>query len=335
MQSKSEAQVSIIIINYNGLKFLPVCLDALEKIDYQDCQVILVDNASNDCSMDWLREYVKKNKLINFNLILNKHNLGFALANNQTALGVASEYLFFLNPDTKIEPNVIKILVEAMQSDSNIGICGCQIRSYDGEKKWHTGIGLDIFGYPVNNQKMFYVEGSALMVRAELFKQLGGFDEQYFMFHEDVDLAWRARLAGYQVVAVPPAVIYHFIGGVAGGSPNKKYKSTLMRRFMAERNNIRTLLKNYQIITLIFVMPLYFFINLLEIFIFVFSLKPKTALTYPRAWCWNIINLKNTLQHRAKIQQTRKISDFKIFKKMHLTSGKFLMFKKIGLPSFK
>ena len=327
-----EPNISIINVNYNGKKFLKAFFSSLKKLDYQNFEVIFVDNASSDGSIEFVKRNYPKARVIE-----NKKNLGFALANNQGAKIARGKYLFFLNNDTKIHPEVVSKLVEKMEKNPTIGICGGKILSYDGERYFHTGIGVDIFGYPVLGKKIFYIEGSALMIRKSLFEKLGGFDPLYFMFHEDVDLCWRARLLGYKVVAIPDAIIYHFAGGSAGGGEmnNGKYKSSYLRRYYHERNNVRTILKNYQIKTLLFIFPLYFLLNLLEIFIFLFTFKFKIILLYLKAYIWNLVNFGDTLKERRKIQRIRTISDLELMKNMYFRSGKIIAFLKVGIPEFK
>lgn len=323
--------VSIIIVNYNGSRFLSACFSSLEKIDYPNYEIIFVDNASHDESVEFVKEHYPRVKILK-----NKENLGFAQANNQACSEARGEYLFFLNNDTKVDSKILSCLVKKMEDDESIGICGCRIMSYDGRVHFHTGIGIDIFGYPVNKGEVFYAEGSALMIRNSLFHKLGGFDEKYFMFHEDIDLAWQVWLLGYRVVAADEAVVYHVAGGSAGGRvENKQYKSTLFRKYFSERNNIRTLLKNYSVKSLFSILPIYFLINLAEIIFFLSVLKPKVSFCYLKAIIWNLINFKNTLVFRKKIQRRRKITDKRVLRTMYKRIGKYLVFKNVRIPEFE
>ena len=327
-----QPEVSIITVNFNGKKFLENLFNSAMKLNYRNFEIIFVDNASTDGSV----EYVKKN-YPKVKVIENQDNLGFAIANNNAARIAKGEYIFFLNNDTKVHPDVIFELVKKIKEVPRIGIAGCRLMSYDGKKHFHTGIGIDILGYPVVLKKVFYIEGSALMIKKELFAKLNGFDSQYFMFHEDIDLAWRARLLGYNVVAFPLAIVYHAVGVAAGGGEKKngKYQTTFLRRYYSERNNIRTILKNYQFNTLLLILPLYFLINFTEIIFFLVTFKFKIIILYFKAYAWNFINFRNTLQERVRIQQTRTTSDKTIIKNMYLESGKFIALREVGIPIFK
>ncbi len=325
-------KVSIITVNYKGKRFLEDFFASLEKLNYQNWEVVFFDNASEDGSV----EYVQRNHS-EVKVMASERNLGFAAANNRAAEQATGEYLFFLNNDTKIDPDAISELVGEMEKNPKIGIGGCRMMSYDGERPFHTGIGIDVFGYPIVWRKVFYVEGAALMIKKRLFKKLGGFDSKYFMFHEDIDLAWRSRLLGYQVRAFPKAVVHHFGGGTAGGSEmhKGKYQSSFLRRYYAERNNIRTLLKNYQIQTLIFIFPCYFLMNLLEVLFFLATFKFKVVYLYLKAYAWNLVNLRDTLRERGKIQSNRLLSDRELMREMYFGSGKLFAFKKTGVPELK
>lgn len=326
------SKVSIIIVNFKGKIFLEGLFSSIKKLTYPNLEIIFVDNSPEEGNIRYVKENFPKVEVVE-----NNKNLGFSLANNQGAKIAKGEYLFFLNNDTKVNSDALLILVKKMEEDKNIGICGCRMMSYDGKRYFHTGIGLDIFGYPVLKDKIFYVEGSALMIRKELFEKLGGFDEKYFMFHEDIDLCWRARLLGYKIAVAPEAVIYHYAGGSAGGGEikGKKYETSYLRRYYSERNNIRTLLKNYEIKTLLFILPFYFLINLGEIILFFLTLRWKVVYLYLKAYIWNLINLPDTFQERKKIQKLRKIPDKEIMKNMYFGSGKFLAFLKVRVPKFR
>lgn len=330
---EKKIDLSIVIVSWNVKDLLKKCLTSIyENSQNISFEIFVVDNASSDGTVQMV-----KDEFPQVYLIENKKNLGFAKASNQGAKIARGRYLFFLNNDTKIDKKALVKLVEKMQKDKKIGICGCQVRSYDGRRVFHKGIGVDIFGYPIVWKKTFYVEGSALMIRKSLFKKLGGFDDDYFMFHEDIDLCWRCWLLGFKVVAVPSATVYHFVGAASGGRPKFKgqYKTTPLRRFFSEKNNLVTLLKNYETKTLIFILPLYFFVNLLEIFLYLVTLRWEIALLYPRAYLENMLDLKKILGKRAAVKKQRKIPDGEIIKKMYFGSAKFFSFQKVGIPILK
>lgn len=326
----TRVSVSIIILNYNGRSFLKSCLDSVLASEGVACEAIFVDNDSRDGSAEFVeREYP------GVRVIKNDHNAGFSAANNRAAAAAAGEYLFFLNNDTRVQARALSVLAAAMERDPSVGICGCTIMDYEGTAVFHCGIGADVFGYPVAGGEVFYAEGSALMIRKDLFQRLEGFDERYFMFHEDVDLAWRARLLGSRVAAVPEAVVYHAAGASAGGSMHQGvYTSTSFRRYLSERNNMRTLLKDYGSFRLFLIAPLYIVINLAEIVFFLLVLQPETASCYLKAYAWNIAWLPDTLRCRKRIQRERRVPDREITRFLYKGSGKLKALNKVRVPVF-
>ena len=325
--------ISIIIVNYKTYKFLDNCLNSIKQSPSSHTETIVFDNDSTPQKINPIK---KKFPQVKFST--SSKNLGFGSANNQAVKLARGQYLFFLNPDTKIAPNTLSLLIKKMKSDAHIGICGCRMYSYNGKKYHHSGIGLDIFGFPYNSQKTFYIEGSALMISKKLFIRLKGFDSLYFMFHEDIDLCWQVWLSGHTVTVEPSAKIYHQIGAIAGGTtPNQKqpYLTSILRRYYSERNNLRTLLKNYQTPTLIFIIPLYLIHNLFELLFFLVTFQPKIIFYYLKAYAWNILHLSNTLMLRRQVQNKRKINDLFILSKMHLGLGKLNVLLRTGIPHFK
>lgn len=302
-------KVSIIIVNYGKDYFIRKCLWSISKNNYPNKQIIVIDN--------------------------NKKNLGFAKACNLGAKKAKGEYLFFLNNDIMLGKEAISLLIKKLQSNPKIAIAGGTVRNYDDKKILHRSLGVDIFGFPLTTRKSFYIEGCAIMIKKQVFEKLY-FDADYFMFHEDIDLAWRARLLGYKMGFVNNACIYHWGGLSAGGSPSErnKYKTTYLRRFYSERNNLTTLLKNYSLLILFFILPFYLLINLSEILFLLIFGNPKAANCYLKSYSWNIKYLKTTLEKREKIQKQRKVNDFKIMKNMFFGSAKLLSFIKVGIPKF-
>ena len=323
--------ISIVIVNYNGKRFLANCIKSIKKSIYKNYEIVIIDNASKDGSIDSIQPSS------NINILKSKINLGFSEANNLAVKKAKGKYIFFLNNDTKILPDTLTNIVNILSSNNTLTIYTCSIYNYTNRIFFHSSICVDPLGFPVNHKKIFYAEGSALIVSKSLFLKLGQFDSKYFMFHEDIDLCWRAWLSGYNIDVIPNARINHYAGGSAGGgySKNKQYQSTTFRRYYSERNNIRTILKNYSYITLFFILPIYIIINLLEIIFFFLTFQPIVSLTYLKAYYWNIINLPDTIRQRKIIQDSRKISDWEILSKMYIGIGKIKMFLNTGIPYFK
>jgi len=244
---KNPPRVSIVVVNWNGKELLKNCLSSLDGTDYEDFDVIVVDNGSTDGSVEMVRE-----EFSFVGLVLNTRNLGFAKANNQgmkRALMNGADYVFLLNNDTEIiHKNWLKNLIEVAESSSKIGIVGCKLLLPNGNIQ-HAGGYVDYKGdhhYLVGDKigKVDYVTGAAFLVKREVVNKIGLFDEQFSpAFSEEVDYCMRARKAGYWVVYSPRTVIIHRMGATA------KKHSWLAP--IIYRNRVRCQLLNYPLSWLI------------------------------------------------------------------------------------
>lgn len=322
---ESNPLVSVIIINFNGIRYLKSCFDALMHGAYKDIEIIFVDNGSNDQSY----EFVKSN-FSGINAIKLNTNLGLARASNIGAKEAKGKYFFFFNNDTIADKDLILELVKRLEGDSSIGICGCRTLTYNGAKKINCGVPMDIFGYPFGFAKPFYVD-AAIFIRRNVFEEIGGFDEEMFLYGEDRDLCWRVRLYGYKVVVEPKAYFFHDSACVE--SNLKKYKTNIRKRFLGEFNALRSILKNYSLISLIFILPAYIFINLFEIIFFIFTSNLNVVKdVYIKSYVENLKLIKDMQKLRREIQKRRMVSDWDIIKDMQKISGKLLLLIKMGLP---
>lgn len=321
-------------MNFNCKNYLKKCLDSLSSQSCQDYELFIVDNASTDGSLEYLKTLDP-----NITIIANRKNLGYAKANNEAVKYVGGEYLFFLNCDTWLDKNCLKNLLRRVEK--NEGIFTPKQMSYDGRSFISCGLGCDIFGYPCSihrDKKLFYADGAALFIKKDLFVELGMFDERTFFSFEDIDLSWIALLQGYNVIPVQDAIVYHASGGTLKGGLIKgsKYITNIWRRYLGERNNLRNILKNYHLFTLFWILPLYLSINLAEMLLFSFIGKFKVVKNcYLKAWWYNILNFPDTWKQHREIQKKRKIGDWEIFKRMEWKIAKFQVLRKVGIPKFK
>ena len=218
-----EPLVSIVVVNYNGLKDLKLCFDSLYNLNYKNFELIFVDNNSQDNSVDFIRKNYPIVKIIEL-----KKNYGFARGNNIGVAEASGEYIVLLNNDTVVDKNWLTELVKVAEQSNNIGIIGSKNYYYHDKTEIFYAIGTcDKFGNTGNighkkrdnvlfNTQMncFFVCGAALMIKRELYEKINLFDPNYFAYFEDVDLCWRAIISGYDVVYVPKSFIYHKVGRV-------------------------------------------------------------------------------------------------------------------------
>ena len=193
-------KVSIIIINYNGKHHLQPCLESLLKINYNNTEIIIVDNNSTDDSVNFVSKNFPDVILIKLN-----ENKGFAEPNNIASKVATGELLLFLNNDTIVTPSFISELVKPIQQNSNVGICQSLLLKPD-ESIDSSGDFIDTLGIVYNSKtriseirEISSARGASMIIKKNIFDQLDGFDEKFYFSFEDVDLSWRCWIAGYKV----------------------------------------------------------------------------------------------------------------------------------------
>lgn len=321
MSSLRSNKVSIILVNWNGRKWLPKCLSTLSNQTYKNIEIIFVDNCSSDNSV----AYVKK-KFPKIIIIENSSNTGFSTAANVGVRAAKGKYLLIVNIDTWVENNFIERLVKFYKKNSFSVISPTEKR-YDKStiKILNTTIdptGTPAFYIPKNKNLPFYLCTSYFLTKKD-YIQSGGFDSGYFLYMEDVDWFWRINLLKMSYCYVPDVYIYHIGGGsVVGGF---SYATFLWRN----QNALQTLLKNYSIISLIVIIPVYLLQNFFEILFFLSTGNVPLVKSYYMGWLFNLKNLKIIIKKRKWIQKKRKVSDLEIIKKMYLGSAKLLHFRRI------
>jgi GT2 family glycosyltransferase len=256
--------VAVVILNWNGKKYLQQFLPALLASSYPNKKIIVADNASTDDSVNYV--------CANFPLvevICNTSNEGFAKGYNTALKKVQADYYVLLNSDVEVTPGWIEPVIDLLQSDATIGACQPKIKSYADRTHFEyagaCGGWLDEFGYPFSRGRVFdfteedtgqyenaapcfWASGAALFVRPQLYHQLGGLDEYFFAHQEEIDFCWRLQLAGYKVYVEPKSVVYHIGGGTLPKANNLKV-------FLNFRNNLIMLAKNLSFAECIWRLP--------------------------------------------------------------------------------
>jgi len=238
-ESPNSIELSVLMVTYNSSQTIKGCLESvLAEINNLSGELIIVDNHSTDDTPALLESYTAEHPEII--LELNKTNRGFAIGNNQALKLAMGKHLFVLNPDTVLKPGVLKALLEALEKDKKIGIVAPRLQFPDGRIQKtcrrfprHIDVIYNLFGlsalYPhsrhFNGWKMGDFDhetscqvdqpaGAALMIKGELFRELGGFDMNFPMFFNDVDLCKRVKNAGYEIWYLPQIMIQH-LGGAS------------------------------------------------------------------------------------------------------------------------
>ncbi len=245
--------VAIVILNWNGRKFLEQFLPSVVASVYDNKKVIVADNASADDSIHFLQ-----NNFPQVTIIQNSSNEGFAKGYNTALKQVTADYYILLNSDVEVTANWIAPVIELMESDHSIAACQPKILSFSNKNQFEyagaSGGWLDKFGYPFargrifdecetdkeqydNAEPCFWATGAAMFVKATVYHELGGLDEYFFAHQEEIDFCWRLQLAGFKVYVQPASVVYHVGGGTLPKGNSRK-------TFLNFRNNLIMLTKN-------------------------------------------------------------------------------------------
>lgn len=262
---------SIIIPNYNGMKFLPLCLKALfSEIDLNIDEVIVVDNASVDDSVLYIHEHFPMIKLINMD-----ENYGFAKAVNEGIREAQGEYIILLNNDTEVCVNWHYHLLKTISSNSStFSVSSKMIQFHNKDKIDDAGDELTLFGWAYqrghgdsidkydSNDLVFSACGGAAIYRKEVLDQIGYFDDYFFAYLEDVDLGYRATVHGYQNEYCSDAKVYH-IGSASSGGGLSSFKIKL-----SARNNVFLIYKNMPFLQIVINLPFLIAGSLLKYYIY-------------------------------------------------------------------
>ena len=241
--SRSSPVVSIIIVNWNGAKFIAKCLESVLQTADVQYQVVVVDNASTDGSDRTVEQVSLTDNRVR--LLRLKKNVGFSEANNLGAANSTGEYIALLNPDTKVDPGWLAPLLNKVRaSGDNIVQSKLDSDLLDGLGDFPTIHGLSlILAHGMRDratriEEVFSARAASMLLSTNKFKSLGGFDGTFFAGYEDVDLGWRHRLSGGKVFVEEDSIVYHF------GRAFTKRSGTL-EYFHKHKNSIAMVIKNY------------------------------------------------------------------------------------------
>lgn len=313
-------RVAVIVVNRNGRHLLADCFQSLAEQTYNNLEIILVDNNSADDSVP----YVQAN-FPQVQIICQETNVGFAAGNNIGIQATGVPWIATLNNDTKVDPNWLTEMVRVAQSEERVGMCASKMLFYDrphlinsaGICVDRVGIAWDRRGGEPNDETeetavpVFGPSAGAALYRRSMLNEIGLFDEDYFAYLEDVDLAWRARLSGWRCLYVPTAVVYHRHSATSiEGSP---FKSRMLGR-----NKVWTILKNYPWPSLLVYLPLILAYDLGSVSIALIQRRDANAL---RGRLMSLPQLGAVLRKRTTIQRQRSLSSADFLNLLEPTSS--------------
>lgn len=301
---------SIIIVTWNAIEHLKRFLPSVTNTNYPNFEIIIADNASSDGSTDWVRKTYPECKIVTFD-----RNHGYCGGNNRAATYASGDILLFLNNDVEVESGWLKPLAERF-TNPDIGIVQPKLRSFEKREMFEyagaAGGMIDWMGYPFcrgrifdtvekdhgqydEASEIFWASGAVFAIRKDLFRETGGFDEDFEFHMEEIDLCWRCHKLGIQVIFEPKSIAYHLGGGsMPMGSPRKVYYNY--------RNSLLMLTKNLDR----YVAPKIFFRLVLDGISGIRSLllgKPKETLAIIQAHFTFYKMLGNTIYKRKELKK--------------------------------
>jgi GT2 family glycosyltransferase len=303
--------ISIIIVNWNGKKFLSECLEGLRRQTYQSLTITLVDNGSTDGSVDFVKKIHPEVRVICLD-----RNEGFSVANNIAIENVNNAYVALLNNDAVAHPNWLKSLVDALEEHPQAGFAASRMLLYEdrniidraGDAYTRAGTGLlRGRGMPADNYSeqewIFGACAGAALYRTQMLRDIGLFDEDFFLLYEDVDLSFRAQLKGYKCLYVPEAIVYHKASSsIVHDSPISVYYS--------HRNLEWVYVKNMPSKLMLKTLWLHVIYDIGAFFFFAANGRGKE---FVKAKYDALKGLKIALKKRRQIQEVKTVSDAYIF----------------------
>lgn len=327
---------SVVVLNWNGKRFLGKCIASLLNQDCTNYEVLLVDNGSIDRSVELAQSDFGDDPRLR--IVKLGYNYGFSKGNNLGIKNANGKYVIILNNDTEVKPNFVSDLVQIAESDDNIASVSCKIMHYDGTiwfGQYFTNGGFIVpfftQGFVTQYLNCFYERssqnlansGCAVLYRKSVLEKIQGFDEDFWTDWEDYDLGFRTNLAGFKSVYTPEFLVVHLGGGTGGSSPERYVR--------IYRNMLFTYFKNYDTKDLLIRFPLFLFVLLPTLHIgwvlhrlitrpldFHGNQSFQYLLSLNKGMIGFLLNLKVFTRKRYLTQRLRKVSDSTIFSNTHI-----------------
>ncbi len=316
----APARVLVVLVAHDGLPWLGRTLDALAAQSHPDLDVVAVDNASSDGSRELLLDRLGEERVL-----VADRDLGFggAVSMALDARPAANApYVLLVHDDLELAPDAVAELVAAMESDPRLAAVGPKLRAWGASTELQAvGSTIDITGrmdtgvdageldqgQRDQERRALFVSTAGMLLRRAVLDDLGGLDRRFHVFRDDLDLCWRAWLAGHDIEVVPSATGEH--AGAAANYLRLGQTRFIGPRYFAERNTLAALLKNYGAARLLLVVPLYILVGLAKVVGFLLTRRFSDAWQTVRAWLWNLTHLLETRRYRRAVQAQRVRSD--------------------------
>lgn len=315
--------VLVVLVASDAAGWLRESLRSLASQTHSRLGVVAVDNASTDGTVEILEQALGEARVIRL-----RENAGIAgavRAATRLAAAQAADYLFVLHDDAALEPDAVARMVDAAEGIhgvERVGIVGPKVVDWtDPRLLREVGRSTDRFGHPYTPLQdgerdqgqydrvleVLFVSSCAMLISREAWQRTGEFDERYGGHHDDLDFCWRARLAGFRVLMTPLAVARHRDATARGERPEEHRRRST--RYYAERAGLASMLKDYGILTLIWLLPVYAALGVARVAFLAVSRRFEDAFDILSAWGWNLVHLPGTILRRVRAQRVRSVRD--------------------------
>lgn len=328
-------KTAVVILNWNGTKFLRQYLPSVVTYSMPLAEVFVIDNASTDESVAFIQQHFPQ-----IHIVINDKNYGFAKGYNEGLKHIDAEYYCLLNSDVEVSPAWLEGIISFMDDNKDVAVCQPKLLSYlhkdEFEYAGAAGGFIDKYGYPFcrgrlfttmekdkgqydDIAELFWATGACMFVRSDIYRALGGLDDDFFTHMEEIDFCWRVKNAGYRVMCYPKSIVYHYGGGtLQTGSPKKTYYNF--------RNNLIMLYKNLPANRLFPVFCMRFFYDLVAALRFLFDSGIRDFFAVFKAHLSFIKGFKKSVAKRKMLQN--KPYNTKMYKKDIILQYFFLKKKK-------
>jgi GT2 family glycosyltransferase len=311
--------VLVVLVVKDGAQWLPHCLLGLSRQTHPRIGVLAVDNGSSDDSPSLLETALGAGRVIRLG-----RNAGFGAAVGkalETEMAAQADYVLLLHDDTTLDPDAVSSLVRAAERIERVGVVGPKVLDWDDPTVLRDiGLSTDRFGYPYSPleedeidqgqydriREVLFVSSCAMLVSRPAWSRVGPPDDRFVSGAEELDFCWRVRVAGFRVLMTPRAVAHHRSAAARGeraGSQGTKI------RYERERLALASMLKNYGLLSLLWLLPLYVLQGSVRVAVMLFSRRFEDAYQVVAAWGWNVRHLPSTLRRRIRVQATRVVPD--------------------------
>ena len=318
VSAATRPTVSVIVLNYNGLSFLPRCIETLQKTSYSPLELVVADNNSSDGSLAYLQANHSEVRIIAF-----AENLGYSGAYNAAIEQVASEFVVLLNFDVEVEPDWLDQAIDMLSSDPNLAAVQPKLRALQNRSQFEYAGGsggfLDRYGYPFLRGRVFdtlevdrgqyddvvpilWASGAALITRRSAYIKAGKLDADFFLHMEEIDLCWRYRLLGWDIRVAPKGTVYHYSGAALSAERFRKM-------YYNHRNSLVMLFKNYGFTRLLRCLPIRWLLDGVTVISSLFAKQPKRSAAVLAAYCYFLIHFPALISKRRQVQRMRLIRD--------------------------